>query len=325
MMKQIIGAVESLHNKHQVTHRDLKPENFLLKRKDDISELRMIDFGLSRFYTPDERLRTRVGTVYYTAPEVWNENYDQSCDLWSAGVIMYVLLCSYPPFDGDTDKEILRAVCRGKYSFPSPEWDDVSAEAKSLIRKLLSKNPRRRPTATESLKDEWFKIAGEEEGDEDDGEYDLDDEDDPNNRSITTNTATVQLTDSNLGDYDEGDLDLDEASNLKGIKRPSFKSPPQPPSNDSAAGYAQMIRTLNEEKKKQNLSSSYDTPPSPTSINEATQKKRGKRRQRETSENSIASVHVAKTPETSPEKNNDDDDWGITSSVTSVGSAMGFY
>lgn len=55
---------------------------------------------------------------------------------------MYVLLCSYPPFDGDTDKEILRAVCRGKYAFPSPEWDDVSSEAKGLIRKLLSKNPR---------------------------------------------------------------------------------------------------------------------------------------------------------------------------------------
>jgi len=63
--------------------------------------------------------------------QVWNENYDESCDLWSAGVIMYVLLCSYPPFDGDSDKDILRSVCRGKYSFPSPEWDDVSVEVRS--------------------------------------------------------------------------------------------------------------------------------------------------------------------------------------------------
>lgn len=70
MMKQILGAVEACHNKHCVTHRDLKPENFLLKKKDDITQLRMIDFGLSRLFTPDERLRTRVGTVYYTAPEV---------------------------------------------------------------------------------------------------------------------------------------------------------------------------------------------------------------------------------------------------------------
>jgi serine/threonine protein kinase len=243
MMKQIIGAVEACHNKHQVTHRDLKPENFLLKRKDDITELRMIDFGLSRFFTPDERLRTRVGTVYYTAPEVWNENYDQSCDLWSAGVIMYVLLCSYPPFDGDTDKEILRSVCRGKYAFPSPEWDDVSTEAKNLIRKLLSKNPRRRPTATESLKDEWFKMMESEEGggeygeEDEDVEYAEDDEDDEGggDRRVTSNEAAADISilasmaNNNRGSFTEGGHEFDDGVNLKGIKKSSFKNAPTSP------------------------------------------------------------------------------------------------
>ena len=73
----------------------------------------------------------------------------------------YVLLCSYPPFDGDSDKDILRSVCRGKYSFPSPEWDNVSPDAKNLIRKLLSKNPKRRPTASEALADDWLHKVGE--------------------------------------------------------------------------------------------------------------------------------------------------------------------
>jgi len=158
IMKQILSGVECLHAEHMITHRDLKPENFLLKRKGDISQIRIIDFGLSRFFHPKERLRTRVGTVYYTAPEVWNENYDNSCDLWSAGVVMYVLLASYPPFDGDSDQDILRSVMRSKYSFPSPEWDEISPEAKSLIRKLLAKNPARRPTATDVLRDRWFSV-----------------------------------------------------------------------------------------------------------------------------------------------------------------------
>mmetsp|Transcript_11060 Transcript_11060/g.25929 ORF Transcript_11060/g.25929 Transcript_11060/m.25929 type:complete len:634 (+) Transcript_11060:119-2020(+) len=159
IIRQMMLGVEALHTLHQVTHRDLKPENFLLLEKGDIGQIRMIDFGLSRFFKRDERLRTRVGTVYYTAPEVWRENYDESCDLWSLGVIMYVLLCSYPPFDGDNDGLILKAVNKSRYSFPSPDWDEVSTEAKDLIRALLSKQPSGRPTAAEALDHEWFRLA----------------------------------------------------------------------------------------------------------------------------------------------------------------------
>mmetsp|Transcript_26456 Transcript_26456/g.54144 ORF Transcript_26456/g.54144 Transcript_26456/m.54144 type:complete len:338 (+) Transcript_26456:73-1086(+) len=165
MMKQILGAVHACHSLHQITHRDLKPENFLLKHKDDLSQIRLIDFGLSRFYQSDERLRTRVGTVYYTAPEVWAERYDNKCDVFSCGVLLYVLLCLYTPFDGDDDNDILRKVMRGKFTFPEEEWGSVSDEAKDFVKKLMSKYPRRRPSAREALQHEWFvKALGIEGG-----------------------------------------------------------------------------------------------------------------------------------------------------------------
>ena len=131
----------------------------------------MIDFGLSRFFEPGQRHRTRVGTVYYTAPEVWKQDYDEKCDLWSMGVILYVLICSYPPFDGDDDEDILNTVMKGRYKFHSPEWDGVSDEAKSLIRSLLHRNSRKRPTATQALEHPWFRSqlsdAESESSDED--------------------------------------------------------------------------------------------------------------------------------------------------------------
>ena len=112
-------------------HGDLKPENVLLARSNDFSALRLIDFGLSRTFEPKQRLRTRVGTVYYTAPEVWAEDYDEKCDLWSLGVIMYVLICSYPPFDGDNDHEILKSVMKGRYKFHSPEYVNARLHIKN--------------------------------------------------------------------------------------------------------------------------------------------------------------------------------------------------
>ena len=101
-------------------------------------------------------MRTRVGTVYYTAPEVWAEKYDNKCDIFSAGVILYVLLCSYPPFDGETDNEILRKVMRGKFTFPEEEWGEISDEAHDFIRKLMCKYPRRRPSAKDALAHPWL-------------------------------------------------------------------------------------------------------------------------------------------------------------------------
>eukprot|EP00439_Symbiodinium_sp_Y106_P036990 s4334_g4.t1 len=108
LMQQIIRAIYYMHENH-VCHRDLKPENFLFMTKDPIEKnfLKIIDFGLSCKFTPGKPLSTKAGTPYYVAPQVLAGNYDQLSDLWSCGVIMYVLLCGYPPFFGDTDSEVL--------------------------------------------------------------------------------------------------------------------------------------------------------------------------------------------------------------------------
>jgi calcium-dependent protein kinase len=107
IFRQILNAINYCH-KLEIAHRDLKPENFLYETKDEASEIKVIDFGLSKICNTKntgkiERLKTRAGTPYYISPEVLAGNYDKQCDLWSAGCILYILLCGYPPFYGDDD------------------------------------------------------------------------------------------------------------------------------------------------------------------------------------------------------------------------------
>jgi calcium-dependent protein kinase len=102
-----------------------------------------------------ERMNTKVGTPYYISPDVLTGNYDKSCDLWSAGCILYIMLCGYPPFNGDDDQEIIRNVQKGKLIFDE-DWDNVSKEAIDLIKKLVCK-PERRLTSQETLEHKWFK------------------------------------------------------------------------------------------------------------------------------------------------------------------------
>lgn len=101
-------------------------------------------------------MKTRAGTPYYISPEVLMGNYDVSCDMWSAGCMLYILLCGYPPFYGDDNKEILEMVQKGVFDFDGEEWDEVSADAKDLIKKLICK-PERRLTAAEALQHKWIK------------------------------------------------------------------------------------------------------------------------------------------------------------------------
>jgi calcium-dependent protein kinase len=101
-------------------------------------------------------MNTRAGTPNYISPEVLAGNYGVECDMWSAGCILYILLCGYPPFYGDDDKEILEMVQRGKFDFDGEEWDDISKDAKDLIKKLICK-PEKRLTAQEALEHKWFK------------------------------------------------------------------------------------------------------------------------------------------------------------------------
>jgi len=120
----------------------------------------IIDFGLSKTLSdPDDHMATRVGTPYYIAPEVLGRNYDKGCDIWSIGVITYILLCGYPPFFGENDSQIFRAIMKGKFDFPDPDWTNISYQAKEFIRTLLTLDPTKRPTATEALTNPWFEMA----------------------------------------------------------------------------------------------------------------------------------------------------------------------
>merc|ERR1712176_1050598 len=117
----------------------------------------MGDFGLSCSFTADQVLTTKAGTPYYVAPQVLAGKYDQLSDLWSCGVIMYVLLCGYPPFFGETDAEVLSKVRLGNFSFNATDWKNVSEDAKNLIRMMGKMNPRDRYTAEQALNHVWVK------------------------------------------------------------------------------------------------------------------------------------------------------------------------
>jgi len=158
LMKQIVQAIFFMHENH-VCHRDLKPENFLFQSKDKLEQtsIKIIDFGLSCQFTPGQVLTTKAGTPYYVAPQVLAGKYDQLSDLWSIGVIMYVMLCGYPPFFGETDAEVLSKVRLGNFSFNAADWKNVSEDAKNLIRMLLKMNPRDRFTAEQALNHVWIE------------------------------------------------------------------------------------------------------------------------------------------------------------------------
>jgi calcium-dependent protein kinase len=158
LMQQIIRAIYYMHE-NKVCHRDLKPENFLFMTKDNIDKnlLKIIDFGLSCKFEQGQVLSTKAGTPYYVAPQVLAGKYDHMSDLWSCGVIMYVLLCGYPPFFGETDSEVLVKVRLGNFAFNAADWKNISEDAKNLIRMLLKMNPRDRFTAEQTLNHDWIK------------------------------------------------------------------------------------------------------------------------------------------------------------------------
>mmetsp|Transcript_120576 Transcript_120576/g.352171 ORF Transcript_120576/g.352171 Transcript_120576/m.352171 type:complete len:507 (-) Transcript_120576:148-1668(-) len=159
IMQQILGAVHYMHEK-QYVHRDIKPENFLLQNEDRDAPIKVIDFGLAKSFTPGKsNLKTKAGTPYYVAPQVLTDKsgYNEKCDIWSCGVLAYIILCGYPPFYGDRDQDILKMVKAGKFEFCRPDWDCVSADAKNLITLMLTFSPNDRPGAGNLLEHSWFK------------------------------------------------------------------------------------------------------------------------------------------------------------------------
>ncbi|KAK5770351.1 Calcium-dependent protein kinase 4 [Gossypium arboreum] len=155
LTKIIVGVIEVCHSLG-VMHRDLKPENFLLVNKDDDFSLKAIDFGLSAFFKPGEIFSDVVGSPYYVAPEVLLKHYGPEADIWSAGVILYILLCGLPPFWAETIQGIFAAVLKGHIDFSSYPWPLISDSAKDLIRKMLCIHPSERLTAHEVLCHPWI-------------------------------------------------------------------------------------------------------------------------------------------------------------------------
>ncbi|XP_010693518.2 calcium-dependent protein kinase 10 isoform X2 [Beta vulgaris subsp. vulgaris] len=148
-----------------VVHRDLKPENVLLATKSSSSPIKLADFGLATYIKPGESLHGTVGSPFYIAPEVLSGGYTQAADVWSAGVILYILLSSMPPFWGKTKSRIFDAVRAADLRFPSELWDRISEPAKELIRKMLCVDPLKRLTAEQVLAHSWMEevtVATEE-------------------------------------------------------------------------------------------------------------------------------------------------------------------
>ncbi|XP_023554304.1 CDPK-related protein kinase-like [Cucurbita pepo subsp. pepo] len=156
VMVQILTVVAFCHLQG-VVHRDLKPENFLYTSKDENAQLKAIDFGLSDFVKPDERLNDIVGSAYYVAPEVLHRSYGTEADVWSIGVIAYILLCGSRPFWARTESGIFRAVLKADLSFDEGPWPSLSSEAKDFVKRLLNKDPRKRLTAAQALSHPWIR------------------------------------------------------------------------------------------------------------------------------------------------------------------------
>jgi calcium-dependent protein kinase len=166
IMKQIFSAVAYLHSKN-IIHGDLKLENILIDSSaykmypnsaaEENFDIKLIDFGCSHFFSRDGKYSEVTGTAYYVAPEVLSNEYNEKADLWSCGVIMYILLCGKPPFVGYDEAEVLRNVKRGQFSFNQTAFRNISESAKNLITALLTYDTQARPSALQVLKHQWFK------------------------------------------------------------------------------------------------------------------------------------------------------------------------
>jgi serine/threonine protein kinase len=154
----LISTIGYCHSKN-IVHRDLKPENLLLAGFEDDSHIKLADFGFAIQTDGYVSLKTQCGTPGYVAPEILSTQlYGKSVDMWSIGVITYILLGGYPPFHDDNQKALFKKIKNAEYEFHEEYWSEVSDEAKDLIRHLLKINPVERYTAEEALNHPWVRL-----------------------------------------------------------------------------------------------------------------------------------------------------------------------
>lgn len=160
VVRQMLKVAACCHL-NGVVHRDLKPENFLFKSRAENSPLKATDFGLSDFILPGRKFRDIVGSAYYVAPEVLRRNSGPESDVWSIGVITYILLCGRRPFWDKTEDGVFKEVLKKKPDFQEKPWPSLSSSAKDFARKLLVKDPKARLTAAQALSHPWVREGGE--------------------------------------------------------------------------------------------------------------------------------------------------------------------
>lgn len=155
IMKQVVSAILYCHL-NGIVHRDIKSDNILFLTEDIHSPVKLIDFGISVKFEKDTKLKDKTGTVLYIAPEVISGSYDEKCDIWSCGVLMYMMLSGTPPFNGSSRQEVMAKIKKGKFTFSGKIWTLISEEGKDLIKKMLTLDPARRPSCREVLSHPWF-------------------------------------------------------------------------------------------------------------------------------------------------------------------------
>ena len=159
IMKQLFQALSYLHS-NNIVHRDIKCENILIECSDDNSDdfnIKLIDFGTCNYISKNEHLTVKVGSPYYIAPEVLERNYNNKCDIWSAGVLLYILLIGFPPFNGKTQNDIFNSIQRGTINTKLPEWNKLSSLTKEFLLQLLCNDSTLRLSAQECLQHPWLQ------------------------------------------------------------------------------------------------------------------------------------------------------------------------
>lgn len=151
---QMLLALNYIHS-HGIVHRDIKLENFLYDRKGS-DHLKLIDFGFSKLWAPNTKMQASCGTLSYVAPEVLQKNYTSQCDLWSLGIVSFILLVGYMPFSGSDEKQ-MRNIKAGNYSWKQEKWNKVSPHGVDFIKSLLEVNPQKRLSAQKALEHVWIK------------------------------------------------------------------------------------------------------------------------------------------------------------------------